>query len=176
MRKIILNLAMSLDGFISDEQGGFDWIIGHGDKTSDTEDSFSFEKFIESVDTVVMGSKAYEDCILTGLTAFEGIDIIVATSRRFEERENVTFISGDINKTILDLREKPGKDIWLFGGAGLTDSFIREDIVDQYIIGLIPTILGSGRPLFKGGYNKIDLHLDQFTIDEGVPVIIYSKR
>lgn len=176
MRKIILNLAMSLDGFISDKDGGFDWITGHKDSSNDTKDTFKYEDFIQEIDTVVMGSKAYEDVVLTDLDTHSGKEIIVATSRELEKRENVTFIKGDITEQILALKEKSGKNIWLFGGAILTDAFIKQNLVDEYVVGIIPTILGSGRRLFKGDNKKIDLHLDQATVSDGTVILIYRRR
>jgi len=176
MRKIILNLAMSLDGYICDENGGFDWIVGHGGNSPDGGEVFDFPKFLEGVDTLVMGSVAYEDVVLSGLTTYSDKQIIVASHRALKASENVTFISGDICKQIRNLKEYDGKDIWLFGGAGLTDSFIRENIIDEYIIAIIPTILGQGRRLFKGNYPKINLHLDAHAINDGIAVLTYSKR
>jgi len=176
MRKIILNLAISLDGYICDENGGFEWIVGHGEGSNNPTEAHDFDKFLEGVDTLVMGSVAYEDVVLTGLTTFEDKEIIVATHKEIVAKENTRFISGDICRRILELKEVEGKNIWLFGGAGLTDSFIRENIVDEYVIAIIPTILGNGRRLFKGDYPKIDLHLDEYSINEGVTVLTYSKR
>ena len=54
-RKIILNLAMSIDGYIANEDGGFDWIVGDGDESLDTQNKWNYEKFLEGIDTVVMG-------------------------------------------------------------------------------------------------------------------------
>ncbi|MEK6266457.1 MAG: dihydrofolate reductase family protein [Clostridium sp.] len=176
MRKIILNLAISLDGYISDNNGGFDWIVGHGDNNNDSKETFDFSEFMGSIDTVVMGSKAYEDCVLSGLETYADKKIIVATSRDLEGRKNVEFVNGDICGRILDLKKKHDGNIWLFGGAGLADAFIKADIVDEYIIGIIPTILGNGRLLFKGEYSKIDLHLDKVTVNDGITILIYSKR
>lgn len=59
-RKIILNLAISLDGYIASEDGGYDWIIGDGDKRLDTENKWDFNKFLEDIDVVVMGKKCYD--------------------------------------------------------------------------------------------------------------------
>jgi dihydrofolate reductase len=58
-RKIILNLAISLDGYISREDGSFDWIVRDSDKSHDTKNQFNFEIFFDSIDIVVMGRKAY---------------------------------------------------------------------------------------------------------------------
>ncbi len=176
MSKIILNLAISLDGYISDLDGGFDWIVGHGENEKDASEAFDFIKFLEGIDTIVMGSKSYEDCVLSGLTTFDDKKIIVATSRKLEKRENVEFVDDDICKHILNIKKQGGKDIWLFGGALLSDIFIKEDIIDQYMIAVIPTILGDGRRLFRGGYPKIDLYLDKHIVSDGTAVLIYSKR
>lgn len=176
MRKIILNLAMSLDGYICDNEGGFDWIVGHGEEGNNATEAYDFDKFLEGVDTLVMGSVAYEDVVLSGLTTFDEKNIIVATHRVLESKKNVDFVSGDIGSRILELKKLEGKNIWLFGGAGLTDSFIRENIVDEYVIAIIPTILGKGRSLFKGDYPKIDLYLEEYSINDGVAALTYRKR
>lgn len=175
MGKIILNLAISLDGYISDEEGNFDWIVGHDDHSLDTQNTFNYNQFLESIDMVVMGSKAYEDCILSDLQTFD-MSLYVATSRELEVKNNAVFIKGNVCSQIEALKKKVNKNIWLFGGAGLTDQFIKANIVDQYIIGIIPTILGKGRRLFKGDYPKINLHLDDYSIHDGITILTYSKQ
>lgn len=174
MRKIILNLAMSLDGYISDEDGGFDWIVGHGGE--DGTEAYDFDAFMAGVDTIVMGSVSYEDIVLSGLSTFEDKEILVASHRTLKLKDNGKVISGDIVAQVLKLKEEKGKNIWLFGGAGLTDAFIRANAVDSYVIGIIPTILGKGRRLFKGGYPKIDLHLDAQVVYDGIVMMTYSRR
>ena len=57
--KIILNLAISLDGYIADENGGFDWIIGDGNNTLNTDEKWDYDKFLEDIDVVVMGKNCY---------------------------------------------------------------------------------------------------------------------
>ena len=57
----------------------------------------------------------------------------------------------------------------------VSDNFIKKDVIDQYIIGIIPTILGKGRPLFLGNNPKINLHLDQYILDNGIVILKYSK-
>ncbi|MCP4523337.1 MAG: dihydrofolate reductase [Candidatus Gracilibacteria bacterium] len=175
MRKIILNLAMSLDGYICDEDGGFDWIKGDGNKSNDTKTQFNYQKFLESIDTIVMGKKAYLDC---GIENFESKKVYVATSKKNDSKcESVKIINGDISKQIVSLKEKAeGKNIWLFGGAGLTDSFIKNNIIDEYIIGIIPTILGKGRKLFLENNPEIKLQLEESTTQEGIVILKYSIR
>lgn len=174
MRKIILNLAISLDGYICDENGGFDWIVGHGE--NDGSEPYDFPNFMSRIDTLVMGSVSYEDVILSGLSKFDDKKIIVATHKNMESGDNVEFIKGDIVEQIVKLKEEDGKNIWLFGGAGLTDAFIRANAVDEYVIAIIPTILGNGRRLFKGDYPKLELHLDEYNVNDGITVMSYSRR
>lgn len=176
MSKIVLSLAMSLDGYISDVDGGFEWIVGHGGKQKDFGKEFDFDEFLDSVDTIVMGSKAYEDCVLTGMNDFLDKKILVATTRNLESRSNVEFISGNITEAILKIQNGEEKDIFIFGGAGVSAPFINENIIDKYIIGLIPCILGNGRPLFNQISPKIDLFLDDISVNNGVTMLTYSKK
>ena len=173
MRKIILNLAMSLDGYISDNDGGYDWIVGDGDKSLDTENKWDFDKFLGSVDTVVMGKKCYDQNMHND---FKDKKVYVATSRNIKNYDNIHFINEDIVKVIEEEKQKEGKNIWLFGGGILVDNFIKENIIDEYIIGIIPTILGKGRPLFLNNNPKIDLHLEEIFSEEGVVILKYIKR
>jgi dihydrofolate reductase len=176
-RKIILNLAISLDGYIADVNGGFAWIKGDGNKTNDTKKQFNFEEFVKDVDIIVMGKIAYEDCPKETLESFNSKQIYVASHKKFKTKQNnVKFISGDIVTPILNLAKEEGKNIWLYGGAGLTDPFIKADVIDEYIIGIIPIILGKGRPLFLKDNPTIDLNLEESTIQEGIVILKYSKR
>jgi dihydrofolate reductase len=176
-RKLILNLAVSLDGYIADMDGGFAWIKGDDDKSNDTKKAFDFEEFSNGIDTLVMGRKAYEDCPKETLGMFKDKKIYVATSKKLEsEFKNIEFIHEGIYDKVLDLRDKEGKDVWIWGGAGLADSFIKGDVIDEYVIGIIPIILGSGRPLFLEENPTIELHMDECTSQEGVVILRYSKR
>jgi dihydrofolate reductase len=176
-RKIILNLAISLDGYISKDNGGFDWIKGDGDKSNDTKKQFDFSKFIDSIDIIVMGRKAYEDCPVETMESFKSKKIYVATSQKLTSKyDNVNFIKGDIFSQMSKLKGENGKDIWLFGGSGLTDPFIKADGIDKYIIGVIPIILGKGRKLFLDNNPIINLHLIRSTVQEGIAVLEYSKK
>lgn len=172
-RKIILNLAISIDGYIASEDGGFDWIVGDGDNSLNSEKKLDFNEFLSEVDTVVMGKTCYDQNFHND---YKNKKVYVATSKELEDYENVHFINGDICKVIEEERKKEGKNIFLFGGGKLVDNFIKANIIDEYIIGIIPTILGKGRPLFLGNNPKIDLHLDEYILDNGIVILRYSKR
>ena len=160
-RDIILNLAISLDGFICDEDGGFAWISGQGDVRADTADHFDFDGFLASCDTIVMGRKAYEDCLSSLPEAAEKRFLVASRTPRAPEGR-VVFLSG--------------KHIWLFGGGELASDFIRADAVNRYIVGILPVIRGKGRRLFQEGIPPVELHLDRCTVSDGIPILEYSRR
>ena len=164
-RKIILNIAMSIDGYIAAEDGSFDWIGGDGNNKLDTKDKFDFENFMEDVDLVVMGKNCYEQGFADD---YSDKTVYVATTESLEDHDNVKFIKGDIVKTILEEKEKEGKNIYLFGGGILLDPFIKADVIDEYIIGIIPTILGSGKKLFLLNNPEILLNLQEYYVDNGI--------
>ena len=172
-RKIILNLAISLDGYIASEDGGFDWIVGDGDNRLDTTNQIDYNVFLEDVDVVVMGKNCYDQGFLQD---FKDKKVYVATTQKLEDKDNIHFIGGDICKIIEEEKNKEGKNIFLFGGGVLVDSFIKADIVDEYIIGIIPIILGKGRPLFLENNPTIKLHLEEYSVSEGIPILRYTKR
>lgn len=172
-RKIILNLAISLDGYIASEDGSFDWIVGDGNHTLDTLNQMDFNHFLQDVDTIVMGKRCYEQNFHQD---YKSKKIYVATSQPLSNCDNIHFISGDICSIIEEEKNKVGKDIFLFGGGGLVDHFIKADIIDEYIIGIIPIILGKGRPLFLGDNPTIHLTLTDYSVNEGVAVLKYTKR
>ena len=124
-RKIILNLAMSLDGYIASEDGGFDWIVGDNNNNLDTENKWDYNKFLEDIDVVVMGKKCYDQNFLDD---FKNKKVYVATSSNLKNYENIHFVSGDICKVIEKERECEGKNIFLFGGGVLIDQFILKVI------------------------------------------------
>lgn len=172
-KKIILNLAISIDGYIASEDGGFDWIVGDGDKSLDTEKKWDFNDFLDTIDIVVMGKNCYDQNFHKD---FKNKKVYVATSKNLKVYENIHFIKGDIVKIIEKERQTTEKNIFLFGGGKVVDPFIKADIIDEYVIGIIPTILGKGRKLFLENNPKIDLHLDEYITDEGVVILRYSKR
>ena len=142
--KIILNLAVSLDGYIADKDGGYDWIVGDGSYTLNTKNKWSHDKFLENIDVVVMGKKCFDQDMHK---EYQDKEVYIATSKEIEDFENYHFINGDIVKEIEKLKNK-GKNIYLFGGGILIDSFVKADVIDEYVIGIIPTILGKGIKLF----------------------------
>lgn len=172
--KIILNLAMSIDGFIADENDGYDWIEkAAGDGRLNTKDVWSYDKFLEGVSAVVMGKRSYDLGMWKG---FESKKVYVAAYEDLADHDNVSFIKGDIYEIAKNLKEKHEGDIYLFGGGLMIDKFLKAKVIDEYIIGIIPVILGKGIPLFHENNPFISLELTGYYIENGVVILRYVQK
>lgn len=162
MKSIILNLAVTLDGFIEGPNGEIDWCI--------MDDDMNFGAFIESIDTMFYGRVSYdawgnfkpdENASLAEKEMWQGIHsknkFVFSSQNRTDEK--ATFISTDIASRITEIKKQNGNDIWLYGGAGLIKTFINLGLIDIYKISVHPVVLGSGKPLFENLKERIGLKL-----------------
>ncbi len=173
VRKIVLSLAMSLDGFIATKTGGFEWIAGDGDKTLDTKNKWDYSKFLESVDIIVMGKNSYDQGFSKD---FSNKEVYVATTEKTENKDNLHFINGDIVELVKNVKSKTNKNIFIFGGGGLVHNFLKSNAIDEYYVGIVPVILGDGVSLFQGINPTIKLHLVEIMSENGIVVLKYNKR
>lgn len=171
--KIILNLAISLDGFIADNNGGYDWIQPSGDRNLNTDAIWSHDKFLEQVSTVIMGRGSYDKQLHTD---YSNKQIYVVTSKPTDDYDNVHFVSGDICRTVKELKRKETGDIYLFGGGISIDPILKAGLIEEYVIGIIPIILGDGIPLFLNHNPVIPLHLTHYYVEDGIVVLRYIPR
>jgi dihydrofolate reductase len=159
MRKLLLNLTTSLDGFIADRDGGIDWIQPFPD---DAEVPSGYLELIASVDTLVMGRATYAASLLLegGTEVFEGRRVVVFTSRTdLEPREGVEFVHTDAIAFVENLRRQPGGIIWLYGGGQLATALAAAGLIDEYLIVVQPVLLGNGIRLWQSGLPAIRLQL-----------------
>ena len=158
MRRLVYSVATSLDGFIGGPDGAYDWITR--DPTID------FAALYTQFDTLIMGRRTYELAIKGGqqLTSMGMGVYIVSTTLKPEDHSAVTVISKEISQAVATLKaasgSKPGKDIWLFGGAVLFRSMLDAGLVDVIRLSVMPIMLGNGIPLLPAGM-RIPLHLDE---------------
>ncbi|MVN19955.1 dihydrofolate reductase family protein [Mucilaginibacter arboris] len=153
MRKITLNIATSLDGFIEGPHGEIDWCLNDQD--------YGLTEFSEDTDALFMGRKSYELILQVGLGFFEDKTLYVFSDTLVpDEHFGIKIIRrANFVSFVQDFREQEGKNIWLFGGAGLVASFMAENLVDEFLISVHPLILGGGKLLFQNVKDKVDLML-----------------
>lgn len=175
-RNIVLYIASSLDGYISRSDGTVDWL--GGDEVSHAAES-SYEAFYSTVDTVVMGRTTYEQVIRElspDVWVYEGKKCYVATRKELKSDGRAEFISGDMVEFAKELKSQDGKDIWLVGGSELVDQFVKQNLIDKYIITVVPIILGDGIPLFKKANPEIKLRLVQTKEIDGLAELTYVRK
>ena len=176
MKKIIVYIAMSLDGYVADATGGVSWLRGDG---SDPENFGSYPEFIETIDTVILGYSTYHQ-IVTELSpdewAYKGKKSYVLTHRIMENTEEITFISEDITELSKRLKAEEGKSIWICGGADIIRQFHQKGLIDEYSLTVIPTILGGGVRLFDGESQETQLKLESTKCYNGMVDLVYKKR
>jgi dihydrofolate reductase len=139
MRKIILGVAISLDGFIEDQNGAYDWCPPPSQSEMD--------EFLNGVDAIFFGRKSFD---LAGPSAYPTKALYVfSNSLREVKGNNSHIIGGNIVKAVQEIKKAPGKNIWLYGGASLTTTFFNEGLVDELWLAVVPVVLGNGKPLFQ---------------------------
>jgi dihydrofolate reductase len=151
MRKIILDVAVSLDGFIEGPNGEYDWCF--------TDQDYGFTDLMKRIDAIFYGRKSWElfgnYSPPTNATDTEKklFDMMAAKknyvfSRTVKYIKGATLISTNVEEEVHKLKQQEGKDIHLFGGASLITSFINANLIDEYELAVHPIILGAGKPLF----------------------------
>jgi dihydrofolate reductase len=147
MRKVVLYIAMSLDGYIADKMGGIGFLGGDG---SQPQNEGSYAAFIETVDTVILGYTTYRQ-ILEDLSPqewpYRGKTTYVLTNRNDKSTGEIIFTKQELRSLLIKLKGEKGKDIWICGGASIVNQSLI--VVDRFCVTVIPTILGDGIALFE---------------------------
>jgi dihydrofolate reductase len=168
-RRLRYQVAASLDGFIAGPNGEHDWIV--------MDPSIDFEALFKEFDSAVMGRKTYD--VMTaqgGQGAMPGLEVIVfSRTLSAVERRGVRIVNDDPAEVVAELKTKPGRDIWLFGGGALFRSLFDAGLVDTVEVALIPVLLGAGVPLLPPGAAAKLVLVDQRTLpSSGIVALAYS--
>jgi dihydrofolate reductase len=175
-RKVVLYISMSLDGFIATKDDDLSWLEIVQKEGLD----YGYEDMMNRVDTYIIGRKTYEVIKeLTGgsLPQAKTLDCYVLTRQKLENEERVTFYNGDIKRLITKLKSQEGKDIYCDGGGQAVKMLMEHNLVDEFIISVIPIILGDGKRLFIGGTPMDKLQLvDSQKFKTGLVQLHYKRK
>ncbi|SCY54499.1 dihydrofolate reductase family protein [Alkaliphilus peptidifermentans] len=155
-RKVVLYIATSLDGYIATENDSLEWLF-----KTDGEGDNGYSEFTKTIDTIILGRRTY-DWIMNmelGKFPYQNKKCYVFSNTIFESNENVEFISEDTLNFLNRIKKTSGKNIWIVGGGELLHHFIKEKLIDEYIITVAPILIGKGIPLFKRIDVEVDLEL-----------------
>ena len=174
-RKIIAYLATSADGYIARPDGGVEWL----DRPTPA-GSYGMETFFRSIDTILLGRKTYE--VALGFTGGKGIgsgkrvkNYVFSRRPPKSHTPDVEFVREPLARFVKRLRATPGRDVWMMGGAGLIGSFLDAGEIDEFVIHVIPTIIGKGIPLVAPRHRLVPLRLlSSRRFSDGVVRLHYS--
>jgi len=155
MKKIILFIASSLDGYIARENGNIDWLPQN--TTS------GYDEFYKSIDTVIMGKKTYDQILTFGDYPYNDKKSYVFTRNNDHSKDENTEFVHDVDKLVKDIISNSGTNIWLVGGAEIISTLVNFGFVDEIILSIIPIVLGKGIPLFKNIQKETKLELIKTT-------------
>lgn len=153
MRKVIMGLAVSLDGYIEGPNGEYDWCF--------TDQDYGMSEFFQDIDTIFIGRKSYEVLGNAGSSEnpFGHFEHYIFSNTMQHAPAGHHLVHGEISSQVRQLKNESGKNIWLFGGAALIASLMKEHLVDELWLSIHPILLGSGKSLFQGLSDRISLEL-----------------
>lgn len=145
-RKVVCYIATSLDGYIATEDDSLEWLF-----KTDGEGDAGYAEFMENIDTVAMGRRTYDWVMEAekGEFPYQDLTSYVFTSSPVDEDPFVTFTNQEVMSFVKDQKARPGKDIWVIGGSKLLHGFVKENLIDEWIISIAPVLIGKGIPLFQ---------------------------
>jgi dihydrofolate reductase len=171
MRKIVLGLGISLDGYIARPEGSVDFLFMPKD--------YSMAPFFKTIDTALMGRKTYEAGLRMTGGKFSNYGLkCYVLSRTLEpgERPGVTVVNTPPNLFVELLRKQTGRNIWHMGGGELARAFLQDDLIDEIHLGVVPKLIGEGLPLFPPGYPERHFRLlENKSFSQGLISLRYER-
>jgi len=170
-RKVILYIAMSLDGYIAKSDDDISFLSIVEQKGQD----YGYAEFVKNVDTVIWGRRTYDQILSFGIP-FPHPDkkVFVITRTAKPKKANVTFYSDSLKNLIENLKAQNGKNIYVDGGADIVNELMKQNLIDELIISIIPVLLGCGKPLFQQGRPENSLSLlSSIQYDKGLMQLHY---
>jgi dihydrofolate reductase len=167
MRKLILNLAVSLDGFIEGPNGEYDWCF--------TDQDYGMKALLKRIDTIFFGRKSYQLLCSTEKNPYPAMAKYLF-SNSLKSLDGGILVNGDVEHRVREIKNQKGKDVWLYCGAQLTNNLLRLNLIDEIQLAVHPLLLGNGRPLFGNLDERVSFILiDVKTYSTGLVQLFYER-
>ncbi len=147
-RTVAVYIAVSADGYIARPDGGLDWLMTF----QSSGENYGYHEFIASVDTVIMGRKTYDTVLAMGYPHPHGqIRHIIVSRSPKQTNGPVEYDHRTPSEIVRQLLREPGKNIYVDGGAETVNDLLRNRLIDEMTISVVPALLGDGIRLFRDG-------------------------
>jgi dihydrofolate reductase len=173
MRKVILYIAMTLDGMIADSHDGLSFLEPYDNLESV---KTSYDELMKTTDTLLMGRRTYEVIQSLSIEWPYPNHLCYVYGKNMNINDNIKIIETDVSYHVQSLLGQPGKDIWLVGGGKLVNALLSSDLIDIMIITLIPVVLGQGIPLFLSLEHQKKFDFMGSTAESGLLMLTYKKH
>ncbi|KJS04301.1 MAG: dihydrofolate reductase [Flavobacteriales bacterium BRH_c54] len=176
MRKISLFIAISLDGYIAKPNDDLSFL-----KLVEKEgEDYGYTEFTDTIDTLIIGRRTYDYVLKEiGPSHYDNgqRDVYVITRTERPQVGRTIFYTENITKLIKQLKSGKGKNIYCDGGAEVINELLKNDLIDEFIISVVPVLLGSGTRLFKDGRPEQLLEfVTAKTFDTGLVQLHYKRK
>lgn len=177
MLEVIYYVAASLDGFIATETGGLDWLKPFESSGED----YGYGAFYRTIDSVIVGRTTFEQSLDFAEWPYPDKPVWVLSSRPLATARDEVTVTADAPVAVVDDLARRGlRRAWLVGGGSLAGSFQRAGLITEYIVSVMPALLGCGIPLLgaAGSLNaaaQLRL-LGTTTYPDGVCQLRYATR
>lgn len=176
MRKIKLFIATSLDGFIAQPNDDLSFL-----KTVEKEgEDYGYAAFTSTIDTIIIGRKTYDYVVKEiGASHYDNgkRDVYVITSTERPNNGRIEFHTGNLSDLVTTLKSQDGKDIYCDGGAQVIHELLKNDLIDEMTISIVPILVGNGTRLFKDGRPEQLLEfVSAKTYDTGLTQLYYKRN
>ena len=172
MPEIIYYVAASLDGFIATPDGGTAWLAPFEAAGED----YGYAAFYASIDALLLGSRTYEQALTFDPWPYPGKPCWVFSGRPLPAAQPGVIVTAQTPRQVAtELAERGVRRVWLIGGGHCAAAFQAEGLISEYIVSIIPVILGAGIPLFGVAGLQEKLRLVEYKVyPNGVIQLKYS--
>lgn len=173
MPRTVYYVAVSVDGFIADKEGGVGWLDPYNSP------ELGYESFLERVGAVVIGRSTYEQMQTFGPWPYEGRSGLIVTSRPLPTLPPLSraVTLAELPAALAKLRIESSRDVWIVGGGQTARECLSSRLVDELELYVIPTLLGAGIPLLSLGTAHIPLRLlETHSFPNGITKLRYEVQ
>jgi dihydrofolate reductase len=171
MRKVIYGGACSLDGFLTDRDGGIDWLHFSKDVEQIMAQSW------KNADTILFGRKTWEVAVAHGGGSMPGVKGYLFSRTITKAPPGVELVSHDAGTLVRTLKSEPGKDIIVMSGGNLATALLQAGVIDEIGFNVHPVLLGAGTPAFRDPGQRVNLELlESRALDGGCVLVSYRVK